>query len=458
MKLTWEKVALIKELENKYALMHSNQDSICVRLDGCKFSKFTRQFQKPFDLQIVNAMRNTARDLMDAFGAKWAYTISDEITLLIEPPLPPELDEQDQDEEDQIENEKKMKKKKKKTHPSTTYLHRSGGRNAKLTSVTAAYASARFNFHLSEFHQKSHQDEPRRLFCATFDSRCFSMKPSFVHQLEHDLLSNTHQEQSEQDENVKIEPTIADIIYWRQTLDGRRNVVGIVGRDVMGHDHLQNWSTLQTERALRDRGLLIYEPDFNMIDITGRNCDEPVTLRSPAAVSTRSESKLDENGNSGNAVHLTRDKHDLMQELENDGWVDFEDVQAVWLPYEMPSPEENGDLKKSFLLLHPSFSWGTLLTKRKYVKTFEPPHRRNSERETQDETAEQDIIEEVKEPNDRKVVHKSIVTTRKKVRVFYGKIRFSGRPVANYAPPDEQAYYDMDSTAIKALEANYNGK
>eukprot|EP01129_Flabellula_baltica_P017407 TRINITY_DN963_c0_g1_i1.p1 TRINITY_DN963_c0_g1~~TRINITY_DN963_c0_g1_i1.p1 ORF type:complete len:308 (-),score=85.61 TRINITY_DN963_c0_g1_i1:21-944(-) len=53
-----------------------------LRLDGHKFSKYTRPFNKPYDERISRAMVKTTEQLVDTFGAMSGYTCSDEITLI----------------------------------------------------------------------------------------------------------------------------------------------------------------------------------------------------------------------------------------------------------------------------------------------------------------------------------------------------------------------------------------
>jgi tRNA(His) 5'-end guanylyltransferase len=57
---------------------------IVLRLDGKGFSKFTeKHFQKPFDKRFSKMMVDVTTALMEEFGAVYAYTQSDEISLLL---------------------------------------------------------------------------------------------------------------------------------------------------------------------------------------------------------------------------------------------------------------------------------------------------------------------------------------------------------------------------------------
>jgi tRNA(His) guanylyltransferase len=57
---------------------------VLVRIDGRRFSKFTRGFRKPFDPDLSGAMRETCRLLVEETGARVGYVQSDEISLVLE--------------------------------------------------------------------------------------------------------------------------------------------------------------------------------------------------------------------------------------------------------------------------------------------------------------------------------------------------------------------------------------
>jgi tRNA(His) guanylyltransferase len=57
-----------------------------LRVDGRSFSRFTEQrFDKPFDLRFSELMVEAARALLTELGARYAYTESDEISVLLDP-------------------------------------------------------------------------------------------------------------------------------------------------------------------------------------------------------------------------------------------------------------------------------------------------------------------------------------------------------------------------------------
>jgi len=57
---------------------------VLVRIDGRRFSRFTKGFRKPFDPDLSGAMRETCRLLVEETGARAGYVQSDEISLILE--------------------------------------------------------------------------------------------------------------------------------------------------------------------------------------------------------------------------------------------------------------------------------------------------------------------------------------------------------------------------------------
>lgn len=84
-------------------------------------------------------MKKTTVDLVRKFNATTGYTISDEISLIF-PAVMMEMPES-QTEQMNASNNKKQK--------TTIKVHSFNGRVEKIASVTASYASVRFNYHLS---------------------------------------------------------------------------------------------------------------------------------------------------------------------------------------------------------------------------------------------------------------------------------------------------------------------
>jgi tRNA(His) guanylyltransferase len=117
---------------------------VVIRLDGRAFSNFTKQtaFEQPFCMRFASAMKYTAQDLLDEFRPDAAYTSSDEISLFW----------------DGLSDEDEKR--------GRGFIF--SGRVQKLVSLIAAFASVRFNLHLSEV-----LDETTTL--ATFDARIFNV-------------------------------------------------------------------------------------------------------------------------------------------------------------------------------------------------------------------------------------------------------------------------------------------
>jgi tRNA(His) guanylyltransferase len=116
-----------------------------LRLDGHTFSKFTANFDRPFDPRIHDAMVSTCSDLLVHFpSATLAYTQSDEITLVF---------------------------------PSGVGAF--NDRVQKIASLAAAYTSVRFNLHLNAAVAKCPEPAVKNgekiLGNAYFDGRLFTV-------------------------------------------------------------------------------------------------------------------------------------------------------------------------------------------------------------------------------------------------------------------------------------------
>ena len=119
-----------------------------LRLDGHTFSKFTAPFIKPWDIRIADTMAKVCEDLMNQYHCLSAYTQSDEITLLFPA----------------AELQEKLP---------------FGGRVGKLNTLTAAYCSVRFCYHMSRqpFDAELEPNIAQRILGhnAHFDCRLFEI-------------------------------------------------------------------------------------------------------------------------------------------------------------------------------------------------------------------------------------------------------------------------------------------
>ena len=144
-----------------------------VRLDGHRFSSFTRGFHKPYDMRIFVAMQRASADLLRQLGPAAVYTQSDEITLVWPP-----------------------------ADAARGQAHPFGGKTQKLASLAASLASVRFAAHLSALLPGAEAAELRgRCGWAHFDGRAFGV-PDAARALEN--------------------------VAWRQA-DARRNSVNGLG-------------------------------------------------------------------------------------------------------------------------------------------------------------------------------------------------------------------------------------
>jgi tRNA(His) 5'-end guanylyltransferase len=57
--------------------------AVYIRIDGNRFSKFTRGMERPYDARMSEAMIATTKGLVTEFGAALGYTQSDEISLVL---------------------------------------------------------------------------------------------------------------------------------------------------------------------------------------------------------------------------------------------------------------------------------------------------------------------------------------------------------------------------------------
>lgn len=146
---------VVKEWETKTPnQLPSNQWTV-LRLDGHCFHTYTRPFNRPHDIDLCHAMVNTTVDLCKRFNAVTGYTQSDEITLLLLPNI--------------------------KTKICQPLLF--NGRKQKFESLSAGYASARFNHHMNNLAtnlEDKHSDKYLTMTSgeAYFDSRAITVASS----------------------------------------------------------------------------------------------------------------------------------------------------------------------------------------------------------------------------------------------------------------------------------------
>ena len=187
----------IKSLENKWDLKVSKDKPFIIRLDGHRFSKFTKGLNKPQDLRFIECIVETAKDLVDEFLALTAFVESDEITLVFP----------------SIDNDKK----------GATHIF--NGRILKLCSLTAGYASMRFNYHLNKLD--FNEDKKG---CAYFDSRIFEVETN------EDLIK---------------------AVNWRYRYDTYRNGVNSLASTIFTKKELYKKSLTDVKQMLKDKNVLL---------------------------------------------------------------------------------------------------------------------------------------------------------------------------------------------------------
>jgi len=119
----------MKEYEKESEFVINPKDHIIIRIDGHKFSKYTKGMKKPFDNIFAEAMKQTTIDLHKEFNSVTSYVQSDEITLIL-----PSL----------------MNTEKHKGQNKPKWRHTSSGRTQKLASLVAGFATMSFNKHFGD--------------------------------------------------------------------------------------------------------------------------------------------------------------------------------------------------------------------------------------------------------------------------------------------------------------------
>jgi len=177
-----------------------------VRLDGHKFSSFTRPFKKPFDVRIHNAMRQTLIELLDQFRPCTGFTCSDEITLVF-PVLPNE------------------KTGELRSHADFD------AKVQKITTLSAGFASVCFykalkneKFEAEEQSLVEHIERTK----PHFDARVFNV-PSNV-----ELVNN---------------------LLWRASWDFRRNSISTLAQAHFSSKQLHGKNTKVQMEMLNDKGI-----------------------------------------------------------------------------------------------------------------------------------------------------------------------------------------------------------
>lgn len=199
-----EKISLgdrIKCYEKSFQTYIKKNENIVIRLDGDSFSKFTKGFRKPFDKILVETMNRTTKDLFEKFNCCFAYTQSDEITLVI-----------------------------KKSNEIIL-----GGKVQKLVSLSSGFCSTKFNKNLRQVLKEERKNLNENLFKklskkvgeAWFDSRVFGLED---------------------------EVEVFNTVLWRMR-DAERNSISMLGYANFSHKTLLNMNSEEKKKFFLENGL-----------------------------------------------------------------------------------------------------------------------------------------------------------------------------------------------------------
>lgn len=199
----------MKGYENCYRIYLPKRSAVIVRIDGRAFHTFTKDFARPYDEVFARSMWETARKLCENVGGcKFAYTQSDEITLVLT----------------DYENIN--------TEPWF------GNNLQKIVSITASMATFFFDQAFREaveneiFNKTGRLDIQRKHLKALskihiFDSRAF----------------------------IVPREEIFNVLYWRQ-LDCKRNSIQLLGQAHFSHNQLQGKNSNQIQEMLwQEKGI-----------------------------------------------------------------------------------------------------------------------------------------------------------------------------------------------------------
>lgn len=183
--------------ENRTKTYLTRRSYTVIRIDGKAFHSYTKGLEKPFDSKLIRAMDKTAEGLCEKIqGAKFAYTQSDEISILLT-------------DFDNLE--------------TNAWFDNSV---QKIVSVSASIATAVFNQYRIQQTLEEDWTDIDEIPMALFDSRVFQI------------------------------PTRAEVInyfLWRQK-DAIRNSVSMLAQSAFSHKALEGINTTEKKLMLEKAG------------------------------------------------------------------------------------------------------------------------------------------------------------------------------------------------------------
>lgn len=210
----------MKEYENIERRYLTKRMPTLIRLDGKSFHSFTKGFNKPFDMILMQSMWDTAKYLCEnVMGCKIAYTQSDEITLLLT-------------DYDNITTEAWFDKNIQKMASVSASMATLAFNNAFVNNVNKAYDKLVENPKQDDINNMEEIDKQfdiyfKRTNTALFDSRVY---------------------------NIPSEEVVNAFI-WRQQ-DATRNAIQMVGQANFSHKQLQDKNCNQIQEMLfQEKGI-----------------------------------------------------------------------------------------------------------------------------------------------------------------------------------------------------------
>lgn len=215
--IIFNKSSDVYKLDNKFNNKISNTDFYVIRLDGKNFSKFTKNFVKPYDVKFIKVLNYTVKDIMEHFNPISIFNQSDEITLNF--------------------------------IPSDNVLF-TGDVNSIISKI-ATFTSIRFNYHLNNLLSKDN-NEYKNI------NTILSYYPIF-------------------DARIMIFNSIDSIemlnhLIWRSTIDCERNAILMFGQNKYKHKILQGKNTLEVKNMLANDFKIYWNEDVELFIRNGIFC------------------------------------------------------------------------------------------------------------------------------------------------------------------------------------------
>lgn len=202
----------IKMLESDCEIMIDLDKPFIVRIDGHKFSKYTKEFEKPCCERMEYAMIHMTLDVVSRFNARLGFCASDEATFVF-----PGWDDP------------------KHSHPFN-------GRVQKISSLVASYASIRFNYHMKHFKDKI-------VFNNVLSKLIYRFTQLFVRESDVDdayFDARTFQ--------VKDDEQAYEAVWWRYQYDTFNNGVSAIAQTLYTHKQLENKTTKERIHMIEEKG------------------------------------------------------------------------------------------------------------------------------------------------------------------------------------------------------------